>query len=346
MPAIGVDKKSITRIEIPRDNSFSSLPHQAMAKQLHLGVVGAGAAVEKAQAGIQLFDTVSITHLEGWCVDYPSSYERHLSLDSLLAVSELDALYIATPVESHATSLLAAIEYGVPTLIEKPMLLHSTQSFTFRGRDTSRVRVAFKKRYSDATATIRSVGGGSWGPGASFLVRWFAPHPGANHWKLDKAKAGGGVFIDVGSHMLDLAEHLFGALQIHSPPEIVFQGEYGTESYFRLEAMSEQGVHVMLEGGWATEESYQMIEFLAPDMRVEWRKDDRASGQILRSQIRGQTHDTTLSSDAEYVAMFGQLVKFCKGDADNLPRWEAGIRNLEMVERVYELAGLNEGQAH
>src|SRR5687768_7542703 len=55
----------------------------------------------------------------------PNAFE---SFDELLAVSDLDAVFIVTPEELHAEQALASIARGLPTFMEKPVSTSSSDA--------------------------------------------------------------------------------------------------------------------------------------------------------------------------------------------------------------------------
>ena len=53
---------------------------------------------------------------------------QHVSLEELLAAGDVDALVICTPNAFHAPEALAALEAGVPVLVEKPMAMNAIEA--------------------------------------------------------------------------------------------------------------------------------------------------------------------------------------------------------------------------
>ncbi|MFL0357599.1 Gfo/Idh/MocA family protein [Erythrobacter sp. GH1-10] len=308
-----------------------------MGQKSHLGIIGAGVAVKKAQSGIGLFDTVSITHLPDWHLEYPGSYNVFDDISDLIADSGCDGLYIATPVAAHQHHIHAALTSKLPTLVEKPMLLSSSQEELFRDYDKSKVRVAFKKRYSLPARLIKSTISAKPRGGASLAMRWFAPYPGDKHWKLDKAMAGGGILMDVGTHMLDMARFCCGSINVSAVREIRFDAKCETESYFSITCTSQSGVSILLEGGWESENSFQEIRFWDGDSAIDWRKDDQSTVQRLSVRSSAGRSMQEVRPDEEYRLMFQQFLGLCWGQQDDLPTWMDGIENLRAIEEIFEL---------
>ncbi|MET7362755.1 Gfo/Idh/MocA family oxidoreductase [Streptomyces sp. NPDC005562] len=135
----------------------------------------------------------------------------------LLLLSDVDAVYIATPVVHHVPFARAVLAAGVPVLIEKPLAgnLGAGGDLGAGGAVTGGAEcagVAYYRRLAPAVRRLREELAG-WAPDR-VEVRFrcaFAPGPDdPMRWRTDPAVSGGGVLADAGSHRIDLLLHLFG----------------------------------------------------------------------------------------------------------------------------------------
>jgi predicted dehydrogenase len=126
----------------------------------------------------------------------------------------LDALFIATPPDSHCRLTIAALEAGLHVLVEKPMALNTTEArrmLDASRRAGRRLWVGFTRRFRTAyralqqrLATTRA------GDIAALTCHFrFAPWDAASGYLGDEAR-GGGVLHDVASHQMDLLPWLLG----------------------------------------------------------------------------------------------------------------------------------------
>jgi predicted dehydrogenase len=129
-------------------------------------------------------------------------------IDDLLESAALDAVVVATPNHLHEPHVLSVLARKINVLCERPLAL------TVRGverilaaamRADRKVAVANNHRYrSDAQALDRFLQGGE-------LGRVLGIRAGAYHtarpdgWRSRRAEAGGGVFLEHGLPLLDLA---------------------------------------------------------------------------------------------------------------------------------------------
>jgi predicted dehydrogenase len=140
------------------------------------------------------------------------------SAASLLADPEVDAVYIATPPDSHAQYALAAAAAGKPAYVEKPMARHGAECDSMVDafeRARLPLFVAYYRRRLPCFLKVEELlKSGAIGRLTGITYRLVEPHhkKGAI-WRTDATLAGAGHFLDVGSHALDLLDYLVGPLE-------------------------------------------------------------------------------------------------------------------------------------
>ncbi|XVH33158.1 Gfo/Idh/MocA family protein (plasmid) [Haloferacaceae archaeon DSL9] len=134
-----------------------------------------------------------------------------------LLESEVDAVVVGVPNRFHEEIALDALEAGVDVLLEKP-LAHSVDSaerIAAAARDADGFcAVGFTMRHADATkraVELRENGrlGSISHVSVDYLRRGGVPG-GGRGWFTDESLAGGGVLMDLGVHLIDLALHVHG----------------------------------------------------------------------------------------------------------------------------------------
>lgn len=140
--------------------------------------------------------------------------------DELIHDPEVDAVYIATPPNSHRDYVERVARAGKPVYVEKPMARTAAEcqsminacGAALDGRGVP-LFVAYYRRAMPRFATARQIiRSGRLGEVRSVLVR--NQKPAANHtsWRHDPAVSGGGLFVDLASHTFDWLDHVFGPL--------------------------------------------------------------------------------------------------------------------------------------
>jgi predicted dehydrogenase len=143
----------------------------------------------------------------------------HARADDLIGDPEVDAVYIATPPSTHCELSLRVAAAGKPCLVEKPMALDHAECVrmveAFRTAALP-LWVAYYRRALPRYLAVRTLlARGAIGRVTSFHVEVMdrlATADQAAAWRFDPAIAGGGLFMDVGSHCVDLIDYLAGEI--------------------------------------------------------------------------------------------------------------------------------------
>lgn len=141
----------------------------------------------------------------------------------LVGDREVDAVYIATPPGSHRDLAELVAAAGKPCYVEKPMARNTAECdamiAAFR-QAKQKLFVAYYRRAQPRFLRVKSViESGVLGAITGINYRMASRTPAnatAGAWRINAANSGGGLLLDVGSHVLDLLDFFFGALdQVH-----------------------------------------------------------------------------------------------------------------------------------
>jgi len=142
--------------------------------------------------------------------------------DALINRPDVDIVYIATPPGAHLEVALKVCAAGKPCYVEKPMARSATESIVmddaFR-RAGLPLFVAFYRRGFDRfKVTKEFLDTGRLGTLTGIAYTYESPrqpdlNSGQLPWRLSAADAGAGLFYDLGSHLLDILDFLFGPLE-------------------------------------------------------------------------------------------------------------------------------------
>jgi predicted dehydrogenase len=146
--------------------------------------------------------------------------KRYTSVDELLQTEKLDFVDVATPPSSHAPILLAALAKRVHVLCEKPLTTHWDECRQIRSAASAARAVVFTTHnwkyapiFRTAKRTLRRGDIGAVTHVRLETIRTTPPSDAgdAGTWRLDPARAGGGILVDHGWHAFYLACHLADA---------------------------------------------------------------------------------------------------------------------------------------
>ncbi len=170
----------------------------------------------------------------------------HSTADDLIRDPDVDAVYIATPPDSHCDLACRVAAAGKPCLVEKPMAItYGECERMLRAFENAAVPlwVAYYRRSLPRFLMIRALlREGTMGrlTGVTIDVREpLATGPAAGAWRFTRSVAGAGLFFDKGSHCIDLIDFLVGPVQYADGIAINSGGTYEVEdvtvAIFRVE---------------------------------------------------------------------------------------------------------------
>ncbi len=141
---------------------------------------------------------------------------------ALVADPEVDAVYVATPPGAHLDGAFLAAAAGKPCYMEKPMARNTAECDAMINAFAAinqKLFVAYYRRAMPRFEKVRElVTGGAIGRLTGINYRFATPtpanaDPAKNAWRVSAENSGGGLLLDVGSHVLDFLDHCVGPLQ-------------------------------------------------------------------------------------------------------------------------------------
>jgi predicted dehydrogenase len=144
---------------------------------------------------------------------YPN-ITTYRTLDAMLADSSLDLMVVTTPSGAHYEQARQVLEAGKNLVVDKPMCVRSQEIAELIGMAAAKnvlLSAFHERRWDSEFGTIKKLlAEGTLGRLVHFestLDRWRPASRVA--WK-DDASLGGGVLLDLGTHLVDQALALFG----------------------------------------------------------------------------------------------------------------------------------------
>ncbi|MFA6473182.1 MAG: Gfo/Idh/MocA family oxidoreductase [Candidatus Latescibacterota bacterium] len=142
----------------------------------------------------------------------------YASWTDMLRDSEIEAVYIATPVHLHCEQTVEAAEAGKHVLCEKPMALNTAECdrmIAACGANGVKLGIAYYRHFYPVVERIREILN-SGEIGKSVLCQmnafeYYNPDPSdRRYWFLRKDLSGGGPMFDFGCHRIEVLLNLFG----------------------------------------------------------------------------------------------------------------------------------------
>ena len=135
--------------------------------------------------------------------------------EDILALDEIDAVYIASPVFCHKEQAIAAAKAKKHILLEKPigLTLKQTREIVKACEEEGvKLGIGFMMRYHAYHQAMKElIASGALGEIVSMRAQFTCWYPEIeNNWRQDKKRSGGGALMDMGIHCIDLLQYISG----------------------------------------------------------------------------------------------------------------------------------------
>jgi predicted dehydrogenase len=200
-------------------------------RTIRWGIVGCGDVTE-VKSGPALYkarDSTLVAVMRrdaGRAADYSRRHgvpRWHDDAEAILGARDIDAVYVATPPDTHRDYVLRCAQAGKPVLVEKPMALDGAQCgemIAACAKARVPLWVAYYRRALPRFVAVRDlVRDGAIGEPRMVTSRQFQPlrrpaesNPNSPPWRVDAVRSGGGLFVDMMTHTLDLLDFVFGPI--------------------------------------------------------------------------------------------------------------------------------------
>lgn len=261
---------------------------------INWGIIGCGDVTEKKSGpGFQKANNSRLVAVMRRNRDLAEDYARRHSVpawydsaEALINDPEVDAVYIATPPSSHKEYTLITAKAGKPVYVEKPMALNYAECREMISAcEAARVPlfVAYYRRALPRFLKIKNLLD-SGVIGTPYFVRtalYQPPHPrdldpGNLQWRVKPEIAGGGHFVDLGSHTLDFLDFILGPIQSVKGFASNLAGLYPAEDTVSCTFKFESGVHGT--GIWCFNafENYDRTEIVGSEGSISFPTFDNA----------------------------------------------------------------------
>ncbi len=230
------------------------------------GIIGCGDVTEKksgpALQKIKDSELVAVMRRTGELAeDYakrhnvPRWYDR---AEDLINDPELNAVYIATPPSTHKKYTVMAAEAGLPVYVEKPMARNykeAQEMIRVCAENNLQLHVAYYRRAMPRFLKIKElIEAGEIGEVRTVNIRLAQPVEEAEKdeanlpWRVLPEIAGGGKFLDLAAHTLDLFDYYFGSIVQASGSAVNQAGYYPAEDNVVMSFKFKNGIQGI--GSW------------------------------------------------------------------------------------------------
>jgi predicted dehydrogenase len=230
-------------------------------KTIRWGIIGCGNVTEvKSGPGFQKAKASSLVAVMRRTGELVRDYaQRHAvprwydDAEALIHDPEVDAVYVATPPSSHKEYTIMAAQAGKPVYVEKPMALNfgECQEMIDACRSAEvPLFVAYYRRALRRFLKIKELLEAQAIGDVRFVTMTLYAKPRPEEldplnlpWRVIPEIAGGGRFVDLGSHMFDFLDYVLGPIREVQGFAANQQGYYPAEDMVTAAFVFESGVH-------------------------------------------------------------------------------------------------------
>ncbi len=271
--------------------------------------------------------------------------ETYSRLDEALAETRANAVYIATPISLHVKQAIAALDAGKHVLVEKPLGLTAEECGRALAKAEETPLTAgcayFRRFYPRYMMAQEMLASGQFG--RVVLVRmayfsWFNPaEDDPKHWRVVRAKSGGGPLADMGAHMFDVLIGLFGM------PKTVFAKvdnlvhKWDVEDSAVILMTLESGAQVTASFNWNSKTWSHEFEIVGTEAKVKWHPYDGPT--VLKTVGRDIQEIEMPNAENVHLPLVQDFVQAVLENRSPAVPWEEAAKTNILLDAVYESAG-------
>jgi predicted dehydrogenase len=317
---------------------------------LRWGIIGCGDVTEKKSG--PAFNRVpgsSLVAVMRRDADKAADYARRHNVpvwydhaSRLIADPQVDAVYIATPPDVHASLAIAAMEAGKPVYVEKPVATTVADAERMRAcAETTGVKLSVA-HYRRAVPMFEQIGrwisGGEIGTIRTVRISMLqADHPDALQdprirWRVMPESGGpGGHFYDLAPHQLDLMLHYFGKVRGFQGFGVNQAGSYPARDAICGSMVFDSGV--LFTGQWAFTVNEAQTEDLCEIQGTGGKIDFPFFGKRVEVSRQGVKMSVSFEHP-EHIQepMIGRVTDYFLGKGPNPCPIEEAIKSMQIME--------------
>ncbi|MCS7012583.1 MAG: Gfo/Idh/MocA family oxidoreductase [Chloroherpetonaceae bacterium] len=189
--------------------------------------------------------------------------------EDMLAMQNLDAVVIATPTNTHKAITIAAARAGKHCLVEKPLARTAKEAKEILdavSQTKVKVMVGMNQRFRPDAMVMKSfIQNGEIGEVFFVKAGWLKKNPVDRQWKVQKNVSGGGVILDLGIMVLDLALWILNFPKPKSVSAVNFEKQAhdtdsaDVEDFSSVLVRLKTGQAISIETGWNFEIDHDLL---------------------------------------------------------------------------------------
>ncbi len=256
--------------------------------------------------------------------------------EELFEEPAIDVIYVATPPSSHRDYVIAGAKAGKDLVVEKPMCLNSAEAeemVEICEEEKAELFVAYYRRFYPQVKKIKElIEAGKIGePVQGHVYISFAPPKDAG-WREELEISGGGWFVDVASHRLDLLAFLLGPVEQATGVITSFESGNELEDTVTLSLKFDYGTQASVQGDFYTRRSADKLYIHGTEGTVY--TDDLSQPQVFLKSEESQESFQFESLPATHSGLVEHVEKVLLNGERNKSSGSDGLITEEILDEV------------
>ncbi len=269
---------------------------------------------------------------------YFDNYEK------LAENTELDAVIVATPPNTHPEIAMYFMRKGVHVLCEKPLCLSVAEARAMietAAASNVTFTMATKFRYCEDVVKAKSIiASGVLGEIVQFENAFTAKVDMSRRWNSVKEIAGGGVLIDNGTHSVDIIRYFLGAIREVLAVETSGTQNLAVDENVKLLAKTANGVVATVDLTWGiNKELPNFISVYGTNgtLHIGWRESKYRLNSSPDWMVFGTGYDKVQAFRAKIENFRNAIL----GREELLIKPEDALASVEVIEAAYKSLNQN-----
>jgi predicted dehydrogenase len=258
--------------------------------------------------------------------------------------SEINAVIISTPPDSHPEIAEFFMNHGVHVLCEKPLCLSVAEAkkmIETAEKTGVTFTMATKFRYCEDVVKAKAIlASGALGEIVQFENAFTAKVDMSRRWNSNKEIAGGGVLIDNGTHSVDIIRYFLGAIEEVLAIETSGTQNLSVDENVKLLAKTVGGVVATVDLTWGiNKELPNFISIYGTNgtLHIGWRESKYKINSSPDWTVFGAGYDKVQAFRAKIENFAGAI----RGAEELLTKPEDALASVEVIEAAYKSLNQN-----
>jgi predicted dehydrogenase len=319
-------------------------------KKLKFALIGTGGIAQTYAQAFQTSDCCQLVAVADINQDSAKAFAEPFAAKSfgdyktLAENTEIDAVIISTPPNTHPEIAMFFMREGVHVLCEKPLCLsvaEARQMIETAEKTGVVFTMATKFRYCEDVVKAKAIlASGVLGEVVQFENAFTAKVDMSKRWNSNREIAGGGVLIDNGTHSVDIIRYFLGAITDVLALETSGTQNLNVDENVKLLAKTENGVVASVDLTWGiNKELSNFISVYGTNgtLHIGWRESRYKLDSSPDWTIFGKGYDKVQAFRSKIENFRNSILK----GEELLTNPDDALASVEVIEAAYKSLNQN-----